>query len=97
MKCPFCHMMPSLARRGAVQFGCGMVIASDAVQNHRLDEIDAGRLYQPTACIRGERDRYLRQAQKLRAAGNALARHVAEDTLGETARQLVEAWEDAAR
>ena len=97
MKCPFCHMMPSLARRGSVQFGCGMVMATESVQQAKLDEIDAGRLYQPTACIRGERDRYLRQLRKLRAAGNALARHVAEDTRGQTARQLVEAWEEAAR
>jgi len=33
----------------------------------------------------------------MRAAGNALARHVAEDTRGQTARQLVQAWEEAAR
>lgn len=97
MKCPYCWMMPSLAQRGIVQFGCGMVIAIDAVQNHRLDDIEAGRGYQPTACIRGERDRYLRQLRKLRAAGDALARHVAEETRGQTARKLVQAWEEAAR
>lgn len=33
----------------------------------------------------------------IRAAGNALARHVAEDTRGQTARQLVQAWEEASR
>ena len=33
----------------------------------------------------------------LRAAGKALARHVAEDTRGQTARQLVEAGEEARR
>jgi len=33
----------------------------------------------------------------IRAAGDALARHVAEDTRGQTARQLVEAWEEASR
>ena len=97
MKCPYCHIMPSVARGGIVQFQCGMVIAIDCVQQHRLDEIEAGRGYQPTACIRGERDRYLRQLRKLRAAGNALARHVAEDNRGQTARQLVQAWEEAAR
>lgn len=31
------------------------------------------------------------------AAGNALARHVAEETRGQTARKLVQAWEEAAR
>lgn len=97
MKCPYCQMGTGLVRRGRVQFACGMIMAIDCVQQAKLDEIDAGRLYQPTACIRGERDRYLRQLQKLRAAGNALARHVAEDTRGQTARQLVEAWEEAAR
>ena len=97
MKCPYCQMVPWSTNGDIVQFACGMVMAIECVQQAKPDEIDAGRLYQPTACIRGERDRYLRQAQKLRAAGNALARHVAEDTLGETARQLVEAWEDAAR
>lgn len=33
----------------------------------------------------------------MRAAGDALARHVAEDTRGQTARQLVQAWEEASR
>ena len=33
----------------------------------------------------------------IRVAGNALARHVAEDTRGQTARQLVQAWEEASR
>jgi len=33
----------------------------------------------------------------MRAAGNALARHVAEETRGQTARQLVQAWEEASR
>ena len=33
----------------------------------------------------------------LRAAGNALARHVAEDTRGQTERQLVQAWEEASK
>lgn len=33
----------------------------------------------------------------MRNAGNALARHVAEDTRGQTARRLVEAWEEAAQ
>lgn len=37
------------------------------------------------------------RAQDMRAAGNALARHVAEDTRGQTARQLVEAWQEASR
>lgn len=33
----------------------------------------------------------------IRAAGDALARHVAEDNRGQTARALVQAWEEAAR
>lgn len=33
----------------------------------------------------------------MRAAGNALARHVAEDTRGQASRQLVQAWEEASR
>ena len=97
MKCPYCHIMPSIARGDIVQFACGMVMAIGCVQQAKPDEIEAGRLHQPPACIRGERDRYLRQAIKLRAAGNALARHVAEDTRGQTARQLVQAWEEANR
>jgi hypothetical protein len=37
------------------------------------------------------------RAADMRAAGNALARHVAEDTRGQTARRIVQAWEEAAR
>lgn len=37
------------------------------------------------------------RASDMRAAGDALARHVAEETRGQTARQLVEAWEEASR
>jgi hypothetical protein len=36
-------------------------------------------------------------AIEMRAAGNALARHVAEDTRGQTARQLVQAWKEASQ
>lgn len=97
MKCPSCHMMPSVVRGELVHFECGMVMAIDCLQQARPDEIEACRWYQPTACIRGERDRYLRQLRKLRAAGDALARHVAEDTRGQTARQLARAWEEASR
>ncbi|MEY3276152.1 MAG: hypothetical protein RL153_1419 [Verrucomicrobiota bacterium] len=37
------------------------------------------------------------RAADMRAAGNALARHVAEDTRGQTARQLVQAWKEASQ
>jgi len=67
MKCPFCHIMPTGARDGIVRFDCGMVMAAVAVQQLRPDEIEAYRLHQPTACIRGERDRYLRSQARLSA------------------------------
>lgn len=37
------------------------------------------------------------RAADMRAAGDALARHVAEDTRGQASRQLVQAWEEASR
>lgn len=42
-------------------------------------------------------DRFADRIAALRNAGNALARHVAEDPRGQTARKLVEAWEEASR
>lgn len=67
-------------------------------------ELVSYREHQPDACIRGERDRCLhilfRSANKwreMRAAGDALARHVAEDKRGQTARRLVEAWAEVSR
>lgn len=105
MKCPFCNMMPTGARGGIVGFYCGMSMAAERVQQPIPPAvIEAYRQYQPPACIRGERDRYLRLLvraednwREMRAAGDALARHVAEDAREQTARLLVEAWAEVSR
>lgn len=106
MKCPFCNIMPTGARDGVVRFDCGMAMAAERVQQQPVppEVIEAYRPHQPPACIRGERDRCLRLLlraeenwRKMRAAGDALARYVAEDARGQTARRLVEAWAEVSR
>ena len=67
MKCPFCHIMPAGERYGVVRFDCGMAMAAVAVQQLRPDEIEAYRLHQPAACIRGERDLCIRMQARLAA------------------------------
>ncbi len=67
MKCPFCHIMPTGARGSIVEFQCGMVMSVHCAQQLRPDEIEAYRPHQPAACIRGERDLYLRLQARLAA------------------------------
>lgn len=84
--------------------------AESAMRSHvEAEYVD--RLQRENATLRGalENERKFSAASRaahstamsrlaaIRAAGNALARHVAEETRGQTARQLVEAWEEASR
>jgi hypothetical protein len=62
-----------------------MVMAAVAVQQLRPDEIEAYRLHQPAACIRGERDLCIRMQARLAA-------RVVELEAREKRRAEDEAW-----
>ena len=69
--------------------------AENKALRDRVAELDTERKGAQIA-IRGAYASASRAAD-MRAAGNALARHVAQDNRGHTARQLVQAREEASR